>query len=277
MKIGTFLNQIERAVAVGEIPDIDTGLKSLASLGLSYVDVTSEMVEKYSVEQILAWLAPLNITVDSYIHCLPFHPIDESSWEFYKRDAALQLDRCDELGCKLLMLVPEVSEEFLKTAKRSDIRNQIVTYAQYVTEQAYCHKIQTVIENYSFTNYPFSSSEDIDYILNQIPGLSFLLDTGNFWFGNTDMLEAARKFANRTAHVHLKDLSINENGSLKIDGKCADSVTIGSGIIPVATAISILKEYGYDGGLSVELNSSENVMKSLEASVKYLTESGLVK
>lgn len=270
MKIGTFLNQIERAVSMGEIPDITAGLSMLAAKGLSYVDVTSEMVDKYSVQQIKEWLSPFGLTVDSYIHCLPFNPVNEASWEFYRHDTALQLERCSELGCGFFMLVPELSEAFLSATQRNAARNQVVAYAKYVTEQASSYGIRTLIENYSYIHCPYSVPEDIEYILNRVPDLRFILDTGNFWFNDTDMEAAAIRFADRTAHVHLKDLSPNKQGFLKISGKSADSVAIGQGILPIKSVMSILTQSGYDGGLSIELNSNTNVMASLEASLSYL-------
>lgn len=275
MKIGTFLNQIERAVAIGEIPSIETGLKRLADKGLSYVDVTSEMAETYSVPQINAWLEPLELTVGSYIHCLPFRTLDESSWEFYKQDTALQLDRCRRLGCSLFMLVPEVDETVSHSVSRNMLRNQIVTYAHYVTAQSLHCNIHTLIENYSRLYCPFSTLEDLDYILKELPDLHFLLDTGNFWFNDIDTEFAVRKYAVKTAHVHLKDLSYSEQGCLSINGKRANSVALGHGMLPIKSSISILKQNGYDGGLSIELNSNVSIMSSLEASLFYLKEIGV--
>lgn len=268
MKIGTFLNQIERAVNLGEIPDIPSGLKQLAEKGLSYVDVPSEMVDRYSPDQILAWLTPLGLTVESYIHCLPFRSLSKAGWFFYEQDTALQLQRCESLGCKLFMLVPEVGTDCV--LPRNVLREQIVAYAEYVTRSAQSLSLHILMENYSFQRSLFSTPEDIDYILSHVPDLDFLLDTGNFWFSGTDMERATQKFARKTRHVHLKDLMPNTSGYLQIDGKGADSVALGAGILPLRSAISTLKEAGYEGGLSIELNANIHIMSALERSLSYL-------
>ena len=74
------------------------------------------------------------------------------------------------------------------------------------------------------------------------------LDTGNLAAQGGDPVKAVRVLGNRIVHVHLKD--VPAVGS-------HDCVAIGTGIVDVAGVFHELKACGYDGWLSIEVETGD--------------------
>ena len=110
MKIGTFLDQLDIAVSLGEIADIAEGFDALVPMGLQFVDPSSTMVNKYGVETIKKWLDRWNMEAGPYIHPVEFPYDKENVLQQMREDTELQLSRMKVLGSKYLMLVPALSE-----------------------------------------------------------------------------------------------------------------------------------------------------------------------
>ncbi len=85
--------------------------------------------------------------------------------------------------------------------------------------------------------------EDFDYVLGQFddPRLGVCVDTGHFHSAHVDTVAVIRHFAPRVYAVHLKD----HLGTV--------SVGIGRGEIDLPAEVAALREVGYAGGLTVEL------------------------
>jgi len=73
------------------------------------------------------------------------------------------------------------------------------------------------------------------------PRVGLCVDTGHFHSAGADTLAVIRRFAPRLFNVHLKD----HIGAV--------SVGIGRGEIDLAAIVAVLREVGYRGGLTVEL------------------------
>jgi sugar phosphate isomerase/epimerase len=105
--------------------------------------------------------------------------------------------------------------------------------------------------------------EDFEQILTAFPDprLGICVDTGHFHSAGVDMPLLIHRFAWRIYSVHLKD----HLGSR--------SVGIGRGEVDLPGVITALKEVGYQGGLTVELEveDPENLPKYTEEAYIYLT------
>jgi inosose dehydratase len=84
-------------------------------------------------------------------------------------------------------------------------------------------------------------------------------DTAHIALGGTDNLKVIDTFFDRINYVHLKDLS--DEGF----------VELGEGSVPLDKIMNLLKQKGYNGWLTVELDASEKTpLESAEISRAYL-------
>ena len=271
MEFGTFYQQVERAVQAGDVKSIPAALEAYKQMGLSYVDVDSGIATPdASPQELLKSLKDCGIRVGS-VFCWHRFPHMESNYmELMREHTKKQLDYIAALECDIFMPVPFVGGVHATPEDRRICQDKIVEYLADVVEQSKAYQIRPVLENYSAISCPFATVEDIAYLLDKVPGLDYVLDCGNFWFNNSDVLEAANRFADKTIHVHLKDVIGNPDGAIKVDGNAADSVAIGDGEIPFPEIFSILKKSGYNGGLTIEINSSPDLFERTKKSLDYL-------
>ncbi len=100
--------------------------------------------------------------------------------------------------------------------------------------------------------YENGSDKNVAEILSAVRGgnewIGVNLDTGNLAAQGGDPVQAVRELGQRIVHVHLKDVpAIGAH----------DCVALGKGIVDVAGVIRELKAIGYDGWLSIEIETGD--------------------
>lgn len=269
MKYGTFFSQIMMAADLGEAKSPEAVTEQLVAKGLSATDVDSGSIAELGLEYVKKLHADFGIAPASMFHLISFEHKKPGILDLMKEDSKLQLERCAQVGSPLIMPVPVVPGPHESPEARLDALKTVTAYIQDMARQAVSYGITVVVENYSSINTPLSYISDIEYILNNVPDARYVLDTGNFWFGGTDLMTACKTFADKTLHVHLKDLDEKGEG-LTVCGKTARSVAIGDGSLPVYEAIRHLNENGYDKVFTVEINHGTGILAAILKSLENL-------
>lgn len=147
----------------------------------------------------------------------------------------------------------------------------LVDGCRRVTEYAQAKGITTMIENHGFF---CQDSERVEKIINGVGNANFgiLLDIGNFACADENSALAAGRLAPYIKHVHAKDFHIKSgngydpgSGFFKSrGGNYLRGSIIGHGNIPVMQCLSIVKNSGYDGYVSIEFEGLEDCIKGIE-------------
>jgi inosose dehydratase len=126
--------------------------------------------------------------------------------------------------------------------------------ADYIKSQglrfAYHHHLGTVVE----------SLNDLDAFLHHTgPSVGLTLDTGHAALGGIDPLLVIRKFPQRVAHVHCKDIrgdvhrAARDGGKSFLDGVLAGMFTVpGDGSLDYAAVMRALAAMRYSGWIVIE-------------------------
>ncbi|NPV48833.1 MAG: sugar phosphate isomerase/epimerase [Armatimonadetes bacterium] len=105
--------------------------------------------------------------------------------------------------------------------------------------------------------------EDFRFVLDRLsdPRLGICVDTGHFHSAQVCTVDVIREFADRLVNVHLKD------------HVGATSVGIGRGEVDLPAVVAALREVGYSGGLTVELEveDPENLPRYTHEAYVYLS------
>lgn len=116
--------------------------------------------------------------------------------------------------------------------------------------------ITVVIEDFDDRNSPIACVSGMQWFAEQVPGLCFTFDTGNFIIHGEDIFAAWEELKNKVVHVHCKDRKIkllqaqeNEIPDIK---ECYLPSAVGEGCIPIKELVHKMKEYGYRGHLAIE-------------------------
>lgn len=96
------------------------------------------------------------------------------------------------------------------------------------------------------------------------PMLKINYDTGNAYLGGEDPYEGLKIVGHLVAHVHAKDISLQHSKTER--GKTTGTpvgCACGDGVIDWARVVSILREAGFHGVLSVECGTPDQAARSL--------------
>ncbi len=277
MKIGSFFSQIDFAVRDGEAESVEALLHHYRELGITSVDIMADSFDSaYNPSDLLTVLKNEGLYTASMFHLIDFKHKEKDIITKLRDDTKRRISDCAAMQCSMFMPVPTITSAHANEHERNECRKIVAQYINDVSEIAKGYNITTVIENFSDTACPFSTIDDIDYLLTQLPHVQYVLDTGNFWFGGTDVIEATQKFAERTVHVHLKDIYPKDDGCLTVCSKSCDSSEIGGGIIPMEMIFEILADSGYRGGATIEVNDNSDFVVKTEKSIEYLKSIGIM-
>lgn len=119
--------------------------------------------------------------------------------------------------------------------------------------------ITVVIEDFDDRNSPIACVSGMQWFAEQVPGLCFTFDTGNFIIHGENIFAAWEELKDKVVHVHCKDRKISsdkplqtqKNATLDIK-ECYLPAAVGEGCIPIKELVYKMKEYGYRGYLAIE-------------------------
>ena len=267
MKIGTFLLHVAKIQSLYQLDTLDEALNLPALQGLSCVDGDTKVFNQYDLHEVKRALDNHGIQTSSVYHVACCDEICGPGRERLKDDLKFQLDRCAIVDTKMFMPVPDCSQAIAIPERRK----LMIEYFCTAAELAAPYGIQAVMENFSRAESTFATVEDVGCYLDQIPQLGYVLDTGNFWFTHSDVLDACSKYISRIVHVHIKDIKdISDNPPRIFEGRGFDSVSIGSGDTPIKEILKKLQQYQYSGTLSIEISSAVQLEEKLSDSIRYL-------
>lgn len=273
MELGCFYGHIYDAVKEKGIT-LDEALAIAAGHGIKGLDVCSDFLDETAPEDFREMVGRHGMHVVS-VH--GFFPCGVRTPQEY--DASLEkmktvMHKALRAGSPRFMPVPQPSGSYRPEEDeqwRSDMRrlfSQVIAYGKEIG-------LQVVIENFSLHEVPYTTFDDIDYLLANNPDMDFTLDIGNFPLAGFDELEAAKRYIDRIGYVHLKDLQVVENPEhpeflLLRGGKYYDSLEIGGGCLKNKEVIEFLTENGYHGPVIIEVNCGPNVFDRTLQSACYL-------
>lgn len=119
--------------------------------------------------------------------------------------------------------------------------------------------ITVVIEDFDDRNSPIACVSGMQWFAEQVPGLCFTFDTGNFIIHGENIFAAWEKLKDKVVHVHCKDRKISSDKPLQTQKnatpdikECYLPAAVGEGCIPIKELVYKMKEYGYRGYLAIE-------------------------
>lgn len=271
-KLGAFYCQIHAGIVEKGFKDDKEAFEAMVKEGVTGIDFNSKEITE-STPELLASTGTFAASVHGAI-TLNF----KTDKEYNESTARMKeaIDKAIFVKSPFFMSVPQRPKEFDDADDgifRDASRAQITELCEYVKDKP----ITVTVEDYSTTTQPYTTFEDIDRILNANPTLGFTYDSGNFPLAGFDEVEGARRYANRTVYVHLKDIKVvNEPTNILRRGKYYDSLELGGGYLNNREALRILKAAGYTGAITLEVNSPfdrfDRTVKSAEWIKKVLAE-----
>lgn len=198
------------------------------------------------------------------------------------------IDMAKRQNCRRVLIVPgflpqqeadvlnaqkdsyEATAEFLsENQSAQNMRQGLVAAVAYAAER----EITVTLEDFDGNTAPYAGAFQLKWFMEQVPGLRWTLDTGNFAYSNEDVLWAAGILEEYTVHIHCKDRGEEKPVSGGSEGKFNRGlrpVPVGEGYIPVKQLVKLQQARGYDGYLAIEQFGLDPQYEGIAGSAKFL-------
>ena len=264
MKKAIFYHHIlEAAEQTGR--SVEEILAEAKKAGFDGVECDVRQFEK-APDEFMALLEKTGLVISSVCKYFDFgHKTDREEIEAY-------LDLLVKVKVKKTLIIPGFFDE---NSDREKETARIVEALKLVCELAEKRGITVTLEDYDDAPSPCSTMGGLKHFMDEVPGLKFTLDTGNFRYSCEDVLEAYDLLGDRLGHVHLKDrselpMTEGDGGPKALDGKTLYPAPVGSGYIPIEECIRRTREDGYDDWYTAEHFGSVDMLGYIRQSARFL-------
>ena len=206
-----------------------------------------------------------------------------------------QIDLAEEFGVSKVLIIPgELSENeaaalnALSASKEqtdsymsenASIQNMVQALKELV---AYGKEknILVTLEDFDGPVQPFARTHQLLWFMENVPGLKFTLDTGNFAYSDEDAVQAYEVLKDYIVHTHAKDGRRNYYrapeevyGLVEAEMLASPSFTelpLGTGNVDFPAYLKALDEIGYHGFLTLEREVGDTPEKDIQTAVEFL-------
>ena len=131
------------------------------------------------------------------------------------------------------------------------------------------HAKGETLEDFDGPVQPFARMYQLLWFMENVPGLKFTLDTGNFAYSDEDAVQAYEVLKDYIVHVHCKDRA----ESPLVHGRFCRGLgqtPAGTGYLPMAKLLTDLEACDYDGYLAIEHFDAPDQLSFIEQSAAFL-------
>ena len=284
MRISVFYDHIKEAEQQSGRPMREL-LKEVKDAGITGVEINFSCLREKK-EQILEELNNAGLCISNI-------------YEFYdwgnKPDLAYAKEHVElalEVGAEKILVVPGFvsAGEEKQLTKYKDTEKALYEYMEhnqkirrmkenltelvaYANQKAAGEKTLFVtLEDFDYKLAPYRRMRELKYFMEQVPGLRYTFDSGNFAYSDEDAWEAYELLKPYIVHMHCKDRGREKKLkylTTKVNKGLA-TVAVGSGYMPMEKTILDLQKRDYDGYFAIEHFGAKNQMETTKASAAYL-------
>jgi sugar phosphate isomerase/epimerase len=232
--------------------------------------------EKVEIPQVKKQLVDLGLTLAVYSIGNDFFQPEAEARAKELDGVKHGVDVANELGVNVLRVFSGSHREGYTLEQGIDwVLDGLSASADYALQ----HGVTLALENHGLVA---GRSDQVRGIIEHVnsPALRANLDTGNFLLVGQNPTEAVRELAPLAALVHLKDFRhADPNQTVHVykalDGTPFTGAVTGQGMVDLPAVVSLLRENGYDGWLSLEYEGPADpvtigVPQSLDAARRLL-------
>lgn len=224
--------------------------------GYEAVDVCVWDYNYETKEDIRRSLDKYGLKVSSFICFSRLPALDEREYRAAIQYNLDMLDDAEYFGAKVFMVIPMLEEEDLRGRTEKEALDHSLDGLKKIVPVANSRGMDVVIEDSNFLNMPMTTMEELDYILDYVPGLKLVYDSANMILVDEDPVEYYEHFKGRIGHIHLKDMRYayeSDHGDLNVRGEKMTAAIHGTGMVDFPELLKKIKTSGYDRYLTVEL------------------------
>ena len=240
--------------AMKKTVDADLICRIIKEAGYDEADMMEFEFRAYGREALLRGLRKYDVRLGSLIISPSFYSAPGQVEDYIKGN----LELAKEAGAKVIMVVPGNGDDKAVCEKMThqEMLDLAVQHFTKACELAKPYGMKIGFENTPQEHKPLASAKDVRYVLDRVPDLGLIFDTGNFRVADVHADEMAiyEQLKDRIIRFHLKDVRVGDfpQGERCVSGDYIIPVPTGSGVIPICGLIRRSQEDGFDGVYAME-------------------------
>lgn len=252
----------------------DEFIRFVRDCGISAVEIMSVELEERSLTAFKEYYNSYGLEVTGFILFTDFVNLRESAYAAEMNRIRALLQEASDNGIRHVMVVPNIKGVKCPEDKLA-ARDRMVAGMKEIVQYADEIDITITMENYSQHTHPYSTIDEMLYLMEHIPGLKYTLDAGNFYCVKEDVLKAYDVLKKYLVHAHVKDWTADPFGYIiRPEIPAIKGCEPGLGLIPLKELLARMKQDGYRGDLLAEIDVVEDVrdltQKDIEVFVNFL-------
>ncbi len=238
--------------------------------GVQYVDMNDEQIDILPLHLYCKQIREGGIIPGALVSIVNIASFDKNERE---KNIALvkgHIDQMHKLDVPFLMPAPAIglAQDADEYKRKQEL---LIESLAKVAEYAKGSGVTVAIENQSSLLRPDSRIEDIQYILNAVPELGFVLDSGNFFCIGEDVLKAYDSLKHKMVRCHCKDWAFNPYGMyVRENMPRFEGVAIGEGVLPLKEMFEKFRNDNFGGSVVLEINARKVTLDMLDRSIEFL-------
>lgn len=226
-----------------KVKEIEKFIELTSKTGYKKIDMIFQTIQLAGKEEIKRMLDTNGLT----LNCIIYMGIAEND---EKTPEVVEI--AEYFDCKKIMLVPGQLNE-----TRSKSFDRMVEVYTRIVNLAAEKGMVCLIEDDPNIKIPMSTREELDSLLNAVPGLRVVYDSANMLPIGDDPVSYYEYFADRTSHIHIKDmqiLDIHPEGYANpgTDGRFYINAPHNTGVVDFEALFAAIKKSCYNDTLAIE-------------------------
>jgi predicted dehydrogenase/sugar phosphate isomerase/epimerase len=223
------------------------------SRGLTGLDMFAVEIWLYGAKRVKHGLDQNELTLSSLIVGVGF--LADSAKMSRKIEKAVRTAK--RFGCRRIMLAPmdalTSGKGWAQVSERDKLEHYVRGFGLAV-DIASRSGIEILVEDTPTIGSALSSAADCRALLDRVPGLGLVYDTGNMIPSGDDPIEFFHATKDRIRYVHLKDVEVADKGTgdRTVDGRHVELRAFGDGIVPLTEIVQLIAADGYRGPMAIE-------------------------
>lgn len=256
MKKGIFYNDATRAFGKWEknFDELFTFLKAHNIDGFQFYD---KWIYNEGEDELLCAMKKHGMKT-YIIHILPrLMAKDDEIFAAAVKESVEKIELLKKLDCKRLMIVPFPKSDVEGEEDLGRATERMIEGLKLILPEAKKEGIELYIENFSTKLLPYGTSDGVEKILDAVPEVKYVFDTGNFFCIDEDPHAEYERLKDRIAFVHVKNFEFREIGLLLDNGRRVKSPAFDKGPMDLPALFEKMAKDGlFDVPYVIELNDT---------------------
>ncbi len=172
--------------------------------------------------------------------------------------------QADEL--KALTSREEIFKYMSESKAISNMKSALIQMVEYAKDKG----VSVTLEDYDGHFAPFARVDELLWFMQNVPGLKYTLDMGNFAYSDEDVCLGYQTLQEYIVHVHCKDRGAEVGYESCKVSKGLAAVPVGSGYIPIRQLQEKLITKGYKGYFAIEHFGASDQVQFILDSAEFL-------